>query len=151
MKLGFTGSREGMTGAQKEWVRKFVAENTNSIDEVHHGDCVGADDEFDDIVREFAMAYCKVISHPSNVDTSRAYVDWKPSVNNKPRLRTVVSEVRPPILRDCDIVESVDVVIATPKTRERQKHSGTWFTYGYAKQKGKTAYLIYPDGSVALI
>lgn len=38
-RLGFTGTRRGMTDAQKT----RVAQESAPFAEVHHGDCVGAD------------------------------------------------------------------------------------------------------------
>lgn len=148
MKLGFTGTREGISAAQKEWLRQFVRNNADYIDEVHHGDCVGGDNEFDDIVREIASCVTSVIVHPSNVEKLRAYVDCKSSRAGRPMLKTVMLEPRPPILRDCVIVEEVDVLIVMPKGKEPQRHSGTWFTYRYAKKKEKIVYLVFQDGSL---
>jgi hypothetical protein len=42
LKLGFTGTRAGLTAAQAARLRELVAGAT----EVHHGDCVGADEQF---------------------------------------------------------------------------------------------------------
>ena len=44
MKLGFTGTRRGMTSDQQIRVTLLVAELGPK--EAHHGDCVGADAEF---------------------------------------------------------------------------------------------------------
>ena len=149
MKVGFTGSRDGMTMAQKTTVQNWIAENCTEIDEVHHGDCVGADDEFDTMVRTYGMAYCVIVSHPSNMENWRANVDNKETAPGKQMLQTVIRKARPPILRNCDIVESCDVVIATPKTYDKANHSGTWFTLSYAEKMRKKTILVLPDGRIA--
>lgn len=60
MKLGMTGSRDGMSEKAKETLISFL--NNTKIDKVHHGDCLGADREFHDIVSEYKI---KTIIHPS--------------------------------------------------------------------------------------
>ena len=42
MIIGFTGSRKGMTGEQAAVVMRLLLSAT----EGHHGDCVGADEQF---------------------------------------------------------------------------------------------------------
>ena len=146
MKLGYTGTRSGMTAAQKASIRRFVEKHAVDIDEVHHGDCIGGDDEFDSIIRELAKPGCNIIAHPSNVEPTRAYVDCKEVGDSRRRVKTTMLPERPPILRDCDIVDAVDTMIAAPRTYEEQAHSGTWFTYKYANKHKRKTYMIFPDG-----
>lgn len=42
MKIGFTGTRHGMTNQQKNQFFKIII-NLNDLKEFHHGDCIGAD------------------------------------------------------------------------------------------------------------
>ncbi len=50
MKVGFTGTRKGMTEFQKTEVRRLLTEYMHGRDmEAHHGDCIGADTDFHNI------------------------------------------------------------------------------------------------------
>lgn len=48
MVIGFTGTRHGMTNAQRDTVLKLLSEKLTPSSAVH-GDCVGADADFDAI------------------------------------------------------------------------------------------------------
>ena len=64
LRVGVTGTRKGMTGAQRKQVLALVGSiSTNSRHpvEFHHGDCVGVDDQVNRMVRHYNW---KTISHP---------------------------------------------------------------------------------------
>lgn len=146
MRVGFVGNLSGLTSAQKEALICWVAENDFEITEFHHGDNVGADDQADTIVREFALAFCRIIVHPANSNSVRAFTSDKDWPYDKPEIVVETRRKRPPILRNCEIVEQVDMMIVAPKTREPINHSCTWFAYGYAVKHKVRAILIYPNG-----
>lgn len=121
MKIGFTGSREGMSQSQKE---NLVLILKNFIPtEFHHGDCEGADSEAHDIVREF-FPDCKIVVHPPSSDYLRAF-----------KKGDVILQPLPYLQRDRSIVDSSEFVIGAPKQNEFTKGSGSWFTINYAKIK----------------
>lgn len=132
MKIGFTGTRLGMNDLQKVEVRRILGEYTLGRDtEVHHGDCIGADTDFHNICYEM---WFLILIHPSNLST-RA---WN---------RTGVIkfyEPKAPLVRDHDIVDSVDVLIATPAQNYEVLRSGTWATIRYAKKVGRVIHVIMP-------
>jgi hypothetical protein len=78
MKIGFTGSRNGMSHEQRVSLRAiltFVQHLLSSPDgaiEFHHGDCVGADSGAHDIAME---AGCYIVIHPPSNDKLRAYCE----------------------------------------------------------------------------
>ena len=67
MKVGITGTREGMDADQIECVYNLLTEimvecnNLNIVPEFHHGDCVGVDVQAAIIAKELKY---KVIAHP---------------------------------------------------------------------------------------
>ena len=63
-----TGNRYGMSDDAKIKLTDFI--KNNKIDEVHHGDCVGADKEFHDIC---ASNNIKIIIHPPIDEKLRAF------------------------------------------------------------------------------
>jgi hypothetical protein len=139
MKIGFTGTREGMTARQWRQLAHWIEEAAwpgSEIKEAHHGACVGADSEF--VLAVMDKVCCPIHAHPSNIDamTDRRALD--------------VSEVRnnplPPLDRNRNIVDAVDVLLAGPKGPEELR-SGTWSTVRYARKQGKRVVIFWPDGT----
>lgn len=133
MRLGFTGTQKGMTDLQKERVISFLL--MHEVVEVHHGDCVGADSEFHDLIRE-RCPKVQVHIHPPELDVKRAFKEGD-----------VVHPEKAYLKRNRDIVNVVDVLLACPKGPEIMR-SGTWATVRYARKRGKQVGVFYPQGSV---
>lgn len=123
MKVGFTGSRKGMSQHQKE---QFALEICRlNPTEFHHGDCVGADAEAHDIVREF-LPETRIVVHPPLSDYARAFCNG--------------DEYKEPmayIPRDRNIVINTDYLIGAPLQDKEIIRSGTWTTIRYARKTGK--------------
>lgn len=131
MKVGFTGTREGMTDEQ--WW-KFVLMLVFPPREFHHGDCVGSDFQAAKLAHMFGVW---TVSHPPVIRRLRAF-----HASDEERLpKTYVA-------RDHDIVDETDCLIATPRVAHEEMHSGTWLTVRYARERGKRVYLILPNGEV---
>lgn len=134
MIVGFTGSRHGMTQQQKNTITALLISRLRPS-EVHHGVCVGSDAQFHAIVQD-VLPDCAICGHSP--------------INQ--RLMAQLSGftiVYPPLeyhARDRAIVNSSDILLATPNSYSPQPHSGTWFTIHYAKDK---AIIIYPDGTLS--
>jgi len=112
-------------------VRRMLVEHKPS--EVHHGDCIGADADFHQLSRSENI---RVVIHPPVKDVNRAFCNGD-----------VVLPPKPYITRDDDIIDAVDVMIATPKEYNMILRSGTWTTVRHARKKGKTVFVILPDGT----
>lgn len=132
--LGFTGSSRGMTAAQKERCSKVVKRliPTRAI----HGDCVGADGEFHDMVRLLAPR-CWIEIYPSTHTDARA---------NKAGDK--IHEPRPPLDRNPLIVAASRVLLATPETAHEIVRSGTWTTIRCARREHLPIYIVTPNGEV---
>lgn len=143
--IGFTGSREGLTKPQQEALRglldAFIASQAattpEDVPQFHHGDCVGADALSGDAAH--AAGYAMYI-HPPSIGTLRAYC-----ANRYP---ATVYDAFPYLVRNKNIVDSTDILVATPNGPETTR-SGTWSTVRYARKKSKEIWVIYPDGNVA--
>lgn len=120
MKIGFTGTQRGLSPGQATFLRSTLLEHNPT--EFHHGDCVGADAEAHEIVREL-LPQCKIIIHPPTVPHKQAFCHGDETRVNKPYLQ-----------RNRCIVDSVDLLIAAPWTNEEQLRSGTWATIRYARK-----------------
>jgi hypothetical protein len=123
MKIGFTGSREGMSNKQKEQFVLLLQDM--GMTEFHHGDCEGADAEAHDIVREF-FPDVRIVVHPPFKSSKRAYKNG--------------DEIREPddyLPRDERIVNETMFLFGAPKSNIELKRSGTWYTIRYARRKDK--------------
>lgn len=137
MILGFTGTREGMTNIQRNVVADWLRDK--QPDEIHHGDCVGADSEFHDAALLNINQPLEVIVHPANGLALRAFRRSGITKRHEPK---------PPLERNKDIVDACDELLAAPKTLESELRSGTWSTIRYAQKAKKTVTIIGPDGSI---
>ncbi len=132
MKIGFTGTRSGMTEAQREKVAAVLQEL--ATEQVHHGDCIGADADLHAIARALNIA---VVLHPPADAKARAFC-------------SDAAEERAPkafLKRNRAIVDETDVLIATPYGPEQQR-SGTWATIRYARKLERSRYVFMRDGSI---
>ena len=136
MKVGFTGTKKGMTEKQKNKFARLILDLWPS--EFHHGDCVGADAEAHQIVERLSFGnVIEIQIHPPENSDKRAFC--KASIIRKPKDY---------LSRNHDIVNSTDVLIVCPKSNKEQIRSGTWATVRYARKKMKKIWIIYPDKRV---
>lgn len=132
MKLGFTGTQIGMSAQQlctmRDW---FIA---NIVEEFHHGDCIGADYDAHLLVRSWTGLHrlCEIVGHPPKDASKRAFAR--------------VDRELPPedyLVRNRAIVDSVDLLIAAPRTDREELRAGTWATIRYGRKVlGKDRVLI---------
>lgn len=145
MKIGFTGTRQGLTDPQvmalTEWI--LMIQRSVTFDEFHHGDCVGADAEAHWVVLRASTA--TIIIHPPSQEGLRAFCHRKSNISTR---RSSVLQPKEYLRRNRDIVDAVDLVIVCPAQLKEQVRSGTWSTDRYAKRRGKPRVIIYPDGKV---
>ena len=128
MKLGMTGSREGISENAIKQLEKFI--NETNISEAHHGDCVGADMIFHNIVSQHGI---KTIIHPPKNNKLRAFCKGD-----------IINPEKEYIARNHDIVDCTDILLAFPVTKNEVLKSGTWATIRYAKKQNKEIIIMYP-------
>lgn len=131
--IGFTGTREGMTGAQAVELARQL-DSRKPIHLVRHGDCVGSDAEFHAIAIKLGL---RIMIHPPTDDKLRAFC------------KDAIWERDPKgyLARNRDIVKLSTLLIATPKEAEGQEgRGGTWYTINYAREMGLEVLTIYPNG-----
>ncbi len=138
MKLGFTGTRDGMTEAQERAVLLLCLRLPQVVAEFHHGACVGADTQLHNLV--FDNYETRIVIHPPT-DTRYANVFEESE-------RVTILPPKPYLQRNADIVDATDELIATPKEFEPQVRGGTWWTVRYARKQGKKVWLVLPDGTI---
>ena len=132
--VGFTGTREGMTDAQAQRVRDLLVLCGGG--EVHHGKCVGSDEQFNEIVGQLGG----YVRHGHPCDNPK----WRS------RCRVEVDHPeKPPLERNVDVAVVCRVLIATPKEeREQVRGSGTWHTVRQVRALRKPVFVVFPDGKI---
>lgn len=140
MRIGFTGTRLGMSEAQS---LAFTALMMTAVRDhpvsFHHGDCVGADAQAHAVVRSLnGRVRPNIVVHPPTDDRLRAKCDGD-----------LIRTPHDHLTRNKDIVDGTDLLIAAPETAEEVQRSGTWSTVRYARKTGKRVVVINPDGSAA--
>lgn len=132
--IGFTGTRQGMTLAQREAFRRTI--RALAFDEFHHGDCVGADADAHDEVRR-CCPNVRIIVHPPADETHRAHCRG--------------DECRAPLThfaRNRAIVEETYMILGASLTPHRTERGGTWYTLDRAYRAGMIVHVHWPDGTV---
>ena len=127
MKMGFTGTRKGMTNAQKLQVTEWLLGQA----ELHHGDCIGADEQ----AHRIAYRNLIITIHPPSDEKQRAFCTGA----------DIVREPAPYLARNHSIVDETDILVAAPDSPEKLR-SGTWATIRYARKMGKPLFIVMPDG-----
>jgi len=143
MKIGFTGTQEGMTSEQYSELAVVIKTLIVQTTEAHHGDCDGSDEEFHECVVKTA----------SFLGDANILMGIHPPINESKRAFCASGHIKmyPPkeyLDRNHDIVDIVDFMIATPKEMEEVLRSGTWATIRYSKKTHKDLCIIYPDGTI---
>jgi hypothetical protein len=143
MIIGFTGTQRGMSEAQKREVKaiitKFVSQQPTDgmiFHQAHHGDCIGADAEFNELVDN---KWCLTYSHPASdvAESKKAHCQCDD-----------INPAKPALIRNHDIVYVADLMIACPGQFKEAQRSGTWATIRYARKCHKPLIVISPDGTI---
>jgi len=135
LKIGFMGTRHGMTEVQQKEFEKFI--KAKKFKEFHHGMCKGSDEIAHHLI-EKDKKNVNIIGHPPT---------WSGSVVQLPCHKVMKEDTYHK--RNKDIVDSTDCLVATPDAKERAG-SGTWKTIRYARKKGKRIYIICKNGRVTI-
>lgn len=130
---GFTGTREGMSEGQMRTMTTLLGHDL-SVEELHHGECVGADTDANWLARASGI---QTVGHPPLDQRFRSVC----TVDEQ-------REAKGYLERDRDIVDESSFLIATPKEATEQEKGGTWYTVRYARSQGRPVLIVWPDGSV---
>jgi hypothetical protein len=138
MNVGFTGTRNGMTLAQRKEVENILELHSyrrlTNRGVLHNGLAIGADKDAAVIARNIGWT---VAGYPSDrpEQTCDFVPDW------------YAQDPKPPLKRNPDIVDASEVMIATPGEFHNILRSGTWATIRYTRINNKPLYIVWPDGT----
>lgn len=152
MRIGLTGTKTGMTAAQKKSVKKILlsfAEMVTSSGkglvhmQLHHGDCVGADADFHQIGLDIGVP--RIVIHPPVNDKYRAWCDKIESGETI----VVLEKEYEYLTRNKHIVDAgLTLMIGTPKGFGEELRSGTWHAIRYTKKQKVPLAIVWPDGKI---
>lgn len=147
MILGVTGTRDGMSQAQKDVFAGMLLGELSGIRVMHEGGCVGADHDAVQIfdrwrLRESVMAV--IVTHPGKGNGA---------LEAEHSLSDVVLAPEPNLTRNRRIVAALgpgDVLVAFPSAENmRLGKGGTHWTICYAVGSGRKTVVVMPDGTEA--
>ncbi len=131
LRVGATGTRHGCTQEQLAALRRVLRGLPGRA--LHHGDCLGFDDEVHGVARE--LGYRVVVRPP----TEQALAAGHQGDERR--------EPRPYLARNEDILRDTEVLVACPEGPETTR-SGTWSTVRRARQLHRPIITVWPDGRV---
>lgn len=134
MKVGFTGTRNGLSELQSHALRTALQECAPK--EFGHGDCIGADAQAAHMAYELGI---RIVCFPPVCDSHRAFVTFN-------------HEVMPAetyFARNRRIVNWCDMLIGCPPSMGRLATGGTWYTLNYADKAKKRHYICWPNGTIS--
>ena len=151
MKIGFTGTRQGLTPPQMESFVKMLEmlygmQPADERVEFHHGDCAGADAQAHAIVATTYGLRTDIHIHPPISSNARAFCDMRERPQGKRTMTLVVHDKKDYLNRNHDIVDECDVLVAVPKDEQEVVRSGTWATIRYARKRSRRTVIISPNG-----
>jgi hypothetical protein len=132
MKVGFSGTRLGMTAFQLETFIECLLELKPS--EFHHGCCVGADFQAHMAAKKLEIG---IVAHPP-INRDLAFTPTGCIIVHKPYTY---------LERNSHIVDASELLIATPHSMTNRT-GGTWRTIQYAKDAKKKICIITPMGEL---
>lgn len=134
--ISFTGSKLGITPEQDIALDFLLSISKGCI--LRHGGCKGADERAHALGLKYEL---NIEVFPSNIER------WQGDYGGA----TVVHPPAPPLERNHTIVDSSEILLATPRKVDEVLRSGTWATIRYAAQdKHRKIGIIRPDGIVVV-
>lgn len=131
--VGFTGTERGMNAHQLEMLDLVLHMlKIKGARYAHHGDCVGADAQFDTLAR--MVGYLMYI-HPPLDPKARAFCGRKGDI---------IFPEKPYLARNVDIVVASEILLAGPRTLHEERRSGTWYTVRQARKRERMYFIIKP-------
>jgi hypothetical protein len=148
--VGITGTRNALKTPQRhslEVTLAWLAFGDEDEVHLHHGVCVGADEEAHKLAR--AGGGWIIHGHPGHSSRDRS-TGW--------RAESIMADLdvtypsKPYYARNYDINKASSILVAAPLYPEadpRSARSGTWQTVRDARARGRRIVLVWPDGTTS--
>lgn len=138
MKIGFLGTLRGFTPLQRDAFIDLI--KSMDIDEFHHGDCIGSDEQAHDIIRLIAPG-CEINIHPPAAELHRAHCEGDVDFMELNYIK-----------RNYEIIDFADIIIACPDEGiDRSRRTGPnnpWRALEYVDDMEKHTFIISKTGEI---
>lgn len=157
LKVGFSGTQQGMTPNQKTQFLVLMSKirNTDNDVEFHHGCCIGSDEDAVMLLRNHYFEWPEIVCHPAGfaIKASELGLVIPPtkfsSIAYSNSNRTLDGFTDDFLTRNRKLAKQCDFCITTPAQPNEVIRSGTWTTKRYFVNLNKVIVVIYPDGTVS--
>lgn len=136
MNIGVSGTRKGITDAQRGRLYDLFSAPALKDGKLTHGGAKGVDED--------AAWMWDRIHGPLSADVCPS--DLRPDGNYPEPLYK--ADPKPPLSRNKDIVDNVDIMVILPQQDHEVLRSGTWMTYRWAIRQHVFTIVILPDGKI---
>jgi hypothetical protein len=136
MIVGFAGTQQSPTARQEHTLREILEELYSLVNELHHGDCIGADALAHNIAVNLGYG---IVQHPPLNEAKRAFCTTPDMIIRDPKEY---------LERNRDIVDETTVLVAIPLQDIELVRSGTWSTVLYARRLRRPIWIIRRDGTI---
>lgn len=135
LSIGFTGTHRGISDGQRLTLSGLLSRARDiGAKFFRHGDCNGGDKEAHALAADL---YYLITIHPPTDPKRRAFCAGH-----------VILPPKPYLVRDRDMVNATEVLIACPYQDYEVLRSGTWATIRYARKKHKPIIRILRSGVI---
>lgn len=128
--IGFTGTRSGMTDLQKEATKNALIAIGPKF--VIHGGCIGADEDFHRIAKEFGIHIKVYPGHSAKNGDTSFHFDYSDSDD--------IRESKSYFERNRYIVNDCNILLGAPYSQVET--GGTWYTINYARKQNKQVIIL---------
>jgi hypothetical protein len=142
MRAAFSGTQRGMTPKQMGKVAEIFS--GLSVSELHHGDCIGSDNQAHWLMRAARGFEFPINVHPCNKSNKRAFTHLRDTQGE-----LILWEEQDPLERNHIMVVRSEILVATPRETDEILRSGTWATIRYATDCIPVR-LVLPTGEVVV-
>jgi hypothetical protein len=174
--IGFTGTGKVPTTSKQNLALRVLLQRLRATQFhfAHHGDCVNADAVFDRLIKTVTKA--RLVLHPGRALRKQCRCNDPSPLRCreceeadgvcycrchgyrafcKPRKGDLVCEPKLFKIRNLDIVQESELLIAAPAGPERRAsgalaRSGTWQTVRMARRKGIPIFIVDTDGNIIM-
>jgi hypothetical protein len=149
MILGFTGTRDGMTEAQKQAITLYLRDR--HITAHYNGACHGADQDMFWLMMNYSIALNDSVVMelcPGDTEQYAWCITTRSLIEEKTGFNGTINIHKPQVyqLRNRVIVSRSDHLLAAPGSDHETLRSGTWATVRIARRQKVGRTIAWPDG-----